>query len=101
MEPTTKRTDAFALVCLVIGGFVLPIIGWGVGVWLVWRSLRWTVREKWLGTMLWPMFLLAPGAIFTLTHDWRSPIPVVLVYASGALCVVIAIRLTYRLVRTP
>jgi hypothetical protein len=57
-----------ALVLLLIGGLVLPIVGWFVGVLLLWASAVWTTRDKLLGTLLLPgglalPFLLAVGAI--------------------------------------
>jgi ABC-type Mn2+/Zn2+ transport system permease subunit len=47
---------------------VVPIIGWLVGVVLLWASDAWTTREKLIGTLVvpgglaLPLFLLAMGA---------------------------------------
>ena len=38
---------------LLIGGFFAGI-GWVLGAFLLWRSHSWTVRDKLIGTLLWP-----------------------------------------------
>lgn len=49
-----------AVLFLLIGGVVIPVLGWIVGVILLWISPRWRRREKLLGTLVWPGGLLAP-----------------------------------------
>jgi hypothetical protein len=51
--------EVFALVGLLIGGLVIPVVGWFVGVALLWGSRAWTTREKLLGT------LVVPGGLAT------------------------------------
>ena len=46
--------EVAALILLLVGAFVLPLIGWVVGVVLLWISPAWTSREKWLGTLVVP-----------------------------------------------
>lgn len=43
-----------ALILLLIGGFVLPFIGWIIGVVLLWVSPVWNTRDKWIGTLVVP-----------------------------------------------
>jgi hypothetical protein len=43
-----------AVALLLVGGFVIPILGWIVGVAMLWSSRVWTVREKLIGTLLVP-----------------------------------------------
>jgi hypothetical protein len=43
-----------ALVLLLIGGVVLPVVGWFVGVALLWASAVWTTRDKLVGTFVVP-----------------------------------------------
>lgn len=43
-----------ALVLLLVGGVVLPIVGWVVGVVMLWISRIWTWRQKLAGTLLVP-----------------------------------------------
>ena len=49
-----------AVIFLLIGGVVIPFVGWVVGVILLWASPRWRGSEKLLGTLVWPGGLLAP-----------------------------------------
>jgi hypothetical protein len=51
--------EVFALIGLLIGGLVIPVVGWFVGVALLWGSRAWTTREKLLGT------LVVPGGLAT------------------------------------
>jgi fucose permease len=46
--------EYFALLLLLVGGIVLPGIGWIAGVLLLWLSHVWTTREKLIGTLLVP-----------------------------------------------
>ena len=43
-----------AVILLLVGAFILPGIGWVVGVVLLWVSKAWTVPEKLLGTFVVP-----------------------------------------------
>ena len=59
--------EIFALIGLLVGGFVF-VIGWFVGLVLLWASEAWTTREKILGTVLvpgglLPAFLILSGAL--------------------------------------
>lgn len=52
-----RRVGAFELVTvilLLIGGVVLPVLGWIVGAVLLWASARWTTRDKLIGTLVVP-----------------------------------------------
>jgi hypothetical protein len=57
-----KRTwvEVVALVLLPFGGVVLPVVGWFVGVVLLWVSDAWTTRDKLLGTLVVPGGLTLP-----------------------------------------
>jgi HAAS len=43
-----------ALVLLLVGGVVLPFVGWFIGVILLWLSNAWNVRDKVIGTVFVP-----------------------------------------------
>ena len=43
-----------ALIMLLIGGIVIPIFGWVIGVVLLWVSNAWNVRDKIIGTVVCP-----------------------------------------------
>jgi uncharacterized membrane protein len=60
-QPRRSRTfDVLALIMLLIGGLVLPVVGWLVGVVLLWVSDTWTTGEKILGTLVVPGGLAFP-----------------------------------------
>jgi hypothetical protein len=52
--------EIIAVILLPIGGIILPILGWFVGLALLWASGKWTVRDKLIGTFIWPGGYLIP-----------------------------------------
>lgn len=60
---TTGSTayDVLTVLALLLGGFVVPLVGWVAGVAMLWGGPRFTTREKVLGTLAWPMAALAVG----------------------------------------
>ena len=52
-----------AVLFLLLGGIVIPVLGWFIGVVLLWMSPRWTSKDKLLGTLVWPGGLLAPALL--------------------------------------
>lgn len=46
--------ELVAVVLLLIGGIVLPVLGWVIGVVLLWASAQWTMRDKLIGTLVVP-----------------------------------------------
>lgn len=63
--PRLRAQEIFAVILLLVG---LPLIGlgWVVGAVLLWMSDRWSMRDKLIGTLLWPgglgVFLIAGAA---------------------------------------
>jgi uncharacterized membrane protein len=55
--------DVAALVFLLVGGLIIPIFGWVIGVVLLWVSNAWNVRDKIIGTLFVPGGLLVPLGI--------------------------------------
>jgi hypothetical protein len=53
-----------AIPLLLIGGFIF-IVGWFVGVALLWTSRIWTVRDKLIGTLVVPGGLATVAVLFT------------------------------------
>ena len=51
--PAGTGLETAAVVMLTVGSLV-PIVGWLVGVALLWMSSRWTLRNKLLGTLVTP-----------------------------------------------
>jgi len=52
-----------AVILLPIGGLIIPVIGWIVGLVLLWSSPVWTSRDKWIGSLIIPGGLLIPGEL--------------------------------------
>jgi hypothetical protein len=44
----------FAIFGLLLGGFVIPVLGWLVGVILLWTSRAWSTKDKLIGTLVVP-----------------------------------------------
>lgn len=49
--------EVVAVIFLLLGALIVPVVGWFVGVILLWVSKAWTTREKLIGTFV------APGGI--------------------------------------
>lgn len=49
-----RRAEVATLILIPIGGIILPVLGWVVGVILLWWSDSWTVKEKLIGTFAIP-----------------------------------------------
>ena len=58
--------EIIAILALLIGGVIVPVVGWLVGVVLLWMSPRWKAGDKLLATLVWPGGLLAPLVAFLL-----------------------------------
>jgi hypothetical protein len=56
--PPARRSDAWVPWLLLFGGFAL-IVGWFVGVALLWSSHTWRLRDKLIGTLVLPGGLLS------------------------------------------
>ena len=82
-EVVARRSGAVeiaALILLLIGGIVIPVVGWLVGVVLLWVSSAWTARQKLLGTLVVPGGLALPVSllVFATSSDstcYQQPIP--------------------------
>ena len=87
--------EAGAILLLVVGGIVAPVIGWFVGVALLWSSKAWTPRHKLLGTLVVPGGLLLPVLLLSLQTGWTLlpwvgvPLLIVLIVAP----IVVAVHL--------
>lgn len=64
--------DITAVVLLLVGGLFPPVLGWVVGVVLLWASTTWTWREKLLGTLVVPGGLAAPALLSFLPFAAQS-----------------------------
>jgi hypothetical protein len=108
--------DVAAIVLLLVGGLIVPLVGWLVGVALLWNSNAWTVRDKVIGTVFVPGGLGLAGFIILLaaatsgpssgSESAASPDLVDALVMSLFLAIIVApiittAYLTYRLIRHP
>ncbi|WP_285587455.1 hypothetical protein [Actinomycetospora sp. NBRC 106378] len=69
-EPTRCRPaqsegyTVTAVLLLILGGFLVPFLGWFAGVVMLWAGPRWGAAEKWLGTLVWPAVLALPLGVW-------------------------------------
>jgi uncharacterized membrane protein len=80
VQPRKPRALEIAtLILLLVGGVVLPVIGWLVGVVLLWVSDAWNRRDKLIGTLVVPGGLLLPLALLTMATSagggCSTPVP--------------------------
>ena len=70
-----RRGEVTALWLLLIGGIILPVLGWIIGVVILWASERWSRRDKLIGTFIVPGGLLLPFAVlayYMLGAGWGA-----------------------------
>jgi uncharacterized membrane protein len=73
--PVARRSgalDVAALILLLLGGVVIPVIGWLLGVALLWISSAWTARQKLLGTLVVPGGLALPVGLLVIATSGSS-----------------------------
>lgn len=58
-----RASDVAAIILLLVGGLVLPIIGWFIGAALLWASAVFTTRDKLIGTFVLPGGLGLPAVL--------------------------------------
>ncbi|HXY73514.1 MAG TPA: hypothetical protein VEM41_13330 [Actinomycetota bacterium] len=63
-QSTAGPFEWVAIGALLIGGLILPVVGWIVGVVMLWVSKAWTVRDKVIGTLVLPLGL-APAVVLS------------------------------------
>jgi hypothetical protein len=65
----SRWKEIAAVILLPIGGVLLPVIGWFIGLVLLWVSDAWNTRDKLVGTLLFPGGLLIPLAIGVMAEE--------------------------------
>lgn len=68
IEPTSgagTRQEVWTVVLLLVGGLVLPVVGWVAGVRSLWNSIAWTLLDKLIGTFVLPGGLL-PAVLYVV-----------------------------------
>lgn len=64
--PTTGDSRGYTIIAAVLvalGGILVPVLGWIVGIAMVWMSRTWTVSEKWIATLTGPASVLLAGGL--------------------------------------
>lgn len=97
MTDTTERTgtdtiyDVATLLMLLLGGFAVPVLGWVAAVVMAWNLPRWTVGQKWLATLIWPLALAVPLTVVLvssgLTGAEHNPAALLAALAVAAIAV--------------
>lgn len=64
--------EGFAIALLLIGGLVIPVVGWFIGAILLWISASWSTKEKVIGTLLLPGGLALPFFFATFASGASS-----------------------------
>ena len=82
---STIVLEVAALILLNLGGLIVPVVGWFVGVALLWASPRWTRGDKLIGTFVPPgglagillvVFTGAPAAaLYSAPSCQATPVP--------------------------
>jgi hypothetical protein len=108
--------DVAAIVLLLIGGLIVPLVGWLVGVVLLWVSNAWNVRDKVIGTVFVPGGLGLAGFVILLagatsgsssgsesagSSDLVDALVMSLFLAIIVAPIITTAYLTYRLIRRP
>ena len=86
-----RAADTAAIILLLVGGILLPVIGWLIGVALLWTSKIFTTRDKWIGTLIPPgglalaasQLLLTAGPGNCVTRTSRRGVEVTMCSASA------------------
>lgn len=103
--PRAADPDAYpvlTVLMLMLGGFVLPVVGWLAGVVMLWTGRAWTVGEKWLGTLVWPAVVGVPGVLLVagVLGGAENGAPGWLIVVAGVLGVLgVLVLLPYAFVR--
>jgi hypothetical protein len=64
--------DVATVLVLLLGGFVVPVLGWLAGVVMLWNGPRWTTGDRWLGTLAWPVAIALPIAVVVVPNAVAS-----------------------------
>ncbi|MCO5969371.1 hypothetical protein [Actinoallomurus soli] len=49
-----RRYEAITVFLLLVGGVLLPVVGWLIGAVMLLGSSRWSIRDKLAGLLVWP-----------------------------------------------
>ncbi len=72
MSESRRWPSALLIAGLLVGGIVLPVVGWVICIALFWAQKRWSVRQKLLATIAVPGGLL-PALLVLVTEARPAP----------------------------
>jgi hypothetical protein len=72
LAPRAGLNEWLAIPFLLVGGLVIPVLGWFVGVVLLWSSRIWTLRDKLIGTLVLPGGLATSVFLFLFAGTGSS-----------------------------
>jgi hypothetical protein len=75
-KPKAGALEGIAIALLLVGGIIIPAVGWVIGAVFLWVSGAWTLRDKLIGTFVLPgglafpafLVLFAPTACTSVTE---------------------------------
>ena len=71
VRPHTRKIEPWVPWMLLFGAFVF-FVGWLIGLIMLWSSRTWRLRDKLLGTLIWPGGLLLPFMLLGLPVSSQS-----------------------------
>jgi uncharacterized membrane protein len=71
-KPKAGFREIAAVILLPIGGILIPVIGWVIGLILLWSSPVWTSRDKWIGSLIIPGGLMLPFELLVFSSSTCS-----------------------------
>ena len=69
-RPQASWYAPVTVLLIIAGGFVIPFVGWVIGVTMLWAADAWSVRDKWLGTLVGPLVVLVPMLLLLVVRLW-------------------------------
>ncbi|MFF1823158.1 hypothetical protein ACFVWG_38010 [Kribbella sp. NPDC058245] len=89
------RGREIAVFFLLPFGVYIFLVGWFAGLYLLWKSDRWTDREKWLATFIMPFGYASVQAFATVDLDYTLPgylrVPAVIALLAAPLVMVVVL----------
>lgn len=84
---TTVAYDVLTVLTLLLGGFVVPLLGWVAGVVMLWSGPRWSTADKLLGTLAWPVAVTVAAVSLLVATEFFLVLGVAVVVLVGFIAV--------------
>lgn len=92
-QPRVRTREVITLLLLLFGGLVM--FPWFIGAYLLWTTDRWNLKEKLLGTLIWPFGLMGSIALLRIPLEPPTWLGIVL----GALILLAPLAITALLLK--